>query len=195
MRRVYWWQFWNPNSGLTGGLILGSPLGVVFWCVVVFALATSLGGCGTFSGLWDTLSGGVPPPTGGKPQADPFWALSWVALLCLLAGAAGLVASFVIPIVPRSAAGASLGVGIALLVAKAFLIKFMGVLVWGLAGVLLWLLWSLGRRFVLDRLGRRLAKNDPRAGVAVMSLARGWTGTRAKPKRKKLLERYDDLGG
>ncbi len=160
--------------------------------ITIVLACLMLGGCGLWRAVAASLDSGAAPDAGAAGaalSADPYWALSWVALLCLLAGAAGLVASFMIPIVPRTAAGASLGVGLALLVAKAFLVKFMGVLVWGLLAVLVWLAWSFGRRFMLDRFGRKLARDDPRAGVAVMSVARGWTGKKARAKRKKLLER------
>jgi hypothetical protein len=38
LTRVPWWQFWNPLSGLWGGLIFGVLIGVLWFGVCAYLL-------------------------------------------------------------------------------------------------------------------------------------------------------------
>ena len=172
-RRCYW-----AVAGL---------LGVAVWCATLIALATALGGCGGFSAFrmpWSSATPVVPP--GGV--IDPYAGLAWLGLACIGVGVVGFVAGFILPIIPKTTAGACILAGIGLFVLRAFLVKFMGPLIWLLGLVVLLFAAHATYRLWLNWKGSRLAAAGHfDAATALKSMARGWTGARHAPKRRELL--------
>lgn len=170
-------------------------------CIGAFVLLLCLAGCASWP-MYDGVRNafGKPPVV---PPAD-YGNLGWWATILIGVGAVALVASFVFPLIPKSAPAASIGVGVGLLVLKAALVAFMPYLKWAALALLIWFGWTQYKRFMLDRKGKHLARNGNRdAGGAMMALARGWTamkdtpllGARHHQKRKALLAKVAPIAG
>ena len=172
------------------GWATGIVLALLGWCAVV-GIIVVLSGCGGFSGFrlpWSSSVGTAA--TAAAATVDPYAGLAWLGLLCIGVGVAGFVAGFVLPIIPKSTAGACVAAGIGLFVLKAFLVAFMGPLVWLLGLFALLFLAHLAYRLYLNWKGSRLAASGHfDAAGALQSMARGWTGKRHSEKRKELLVR------
>lgn len=145
------------------------------------------------AGMPPITSEALPPaPTPGV-VVPSFAVLGWLGGLCIMAGVAGLAASFVVPIIPRKAAASTLGMGLGLLVLQNVMQRYLTAMTWllgvGIAVAAVAVAWPLigtAQRWALDRLGKRIGAEHPDAAVALKAAARGWTKPKHKTKRKQL---------
>ena len=162
------------------------PLALFAWAVVLILLAAASGckGGGFPNPLsWFGVGGDQSVNPAPPAPADPFWFLTPLAGALVTFGVVALILSVMVPLIPRKAAVTAIACGIAAGVLKAFLVKFLGPVLWISAGLIvvggafaLWPWIKAAQNWSLNRLGHKLATNGNReAGVALMSTARGLT--------------------
>lgn len=137
----------------------------------------------------------------GPPLGDAnFGILDWAAGICILAGIAALIASTIVPLVPRKSAVMAVLCGIGCWLLKAILARFLGPLAWGAIAIgavcgisAAWPYILTLKNWSLRRNAKKLAKaGDARAAVAleVQSSPRKFKTKEARKARVAELENH-----